>query len=234
MKAIFPDAIDGDLLKLVHLSNGFKMLDGVAPLCAGDVCSSEARVVSVINSDSGKAVKVKGFVLRDGEPVIEVSSSFLYRGKFTDFNNTFEIIDEVDYIVDIDTENKVGVLQAKDWFQWDDESSPLKVGTTLTFKTKSELRYKDKATLSSVKVNGAAFVRSQTKQLVQVATIEYDADQSLGNPVIEYLKRQGTATGLSVPLETGGYSMIEDASTATFVTPKSNEAYSKISGDFNP
>jgi fatty acid synthase subunit beta len=70
MKAIFPSPIDADIINLVHLSNGFRMIEGVAPLRAGDSCSSEARVVSVINSDTGKTVKVKGYVLRAGEPVI--------------------------------------------------------------------------------------------------------------------------------------------------------------------
>ena len=45
MKSIFPSSIDGDLLKLVHLSNGFRMVDGAAPLRAGDVCPSEAKIV---------------------------------------------------------------------------------------------------------------------------------------------------------------------------------------------
>ena len=43
MKSIFPAAIDGDLLKLVHLSNGFRMVDGVKPLVVGDVCKAEAN-----------------------------------------------------------------------------------------------------------------------------------------------------------------------------------------------
>ncbi len=54
MKAIFPADIDDNHLKLVHLSNGFKMVSGVRPLKVGDVCTSEARVISVINTDSGK------------------------------------------------------------------------------------------------------------------------------------------------------------------------------------
>ena len=87
MKAIFPATIDGDLLKLVHLSNGFRVVKGTTPLKAGDVCKAEARIVSVTNTDAGKAVKVKGFVKRDGQPVIEVVSSFLYRGRFDDFQN---------------------------------------------------------------------------------------------------------------------------------------------------
>ncbi|ODO06611.1 hypothetical protein I350_03968 [Cryptococcus amylolentus CBS 6273] len=233
MKAIFPDDIDGDLLKLVHLSNGFRVMEGVAPLRAGDVCSAEARVVSVINSDSGKTVKVKGYVLRAGEPVIEISSSFLYRGKFVDYENTFETADESDYVVELTKANSVGILQAKPWFEWDDDSVPLDVGTTLTFKTKSELRYRDKTTFSAVKVTGAAFIRDSTKALIQVATIDYEAHNLHGNPVLEYLKRHGQAIGNPVALETG-YSLIEDPTTAVFTTPATNEPYSKISGDFNP
>ncbi len=234
MKAIFPDAIDGDLLKLVHLSNGFRMLDGVSPLSVGDVCTAEARVVSVINNDSGKVVKVKGYVVRSGEPVIEVTSAFLYRGRFVDYQNTFELVDEVDYVLDLKTETDIGVLQSKEWFQWDDDSVPLEEGTSLTFRLKSEMKYKDKTTLSALACTGAAFVRSQTKQLVQVAMVDYNGTNTLGNPVVEYLKRNGRSVGLPVPLETGGYTMTKDSAATTFVTPKTNEPYSKVSGDFNP
>ena len=234
MKAIFPAEIDGDLLKLVHLSNGFRLLEGAEPIRAGDVCSAEARVVAVTNSDSGKTAKVKGYVLRKGVPVIEVTSSFLYRGRFTDFENTFDIHDEDDYVVELDKPTSVAILQSKSWFEWDDDSRPLDVGTSLTFKTKSELRYRDKTTFSSVRVTGAAFVRSSTKQLVQVATVDFEAHNVHGNPVLEYLKRAGKPVGLPIPLETGGYSLITDPSTATYKTPSTNEPYSKISGDFNP
>ncbi|KAL7423454.1 hypothetical protein Q5752_001034 [Cryptotrichosporon argae] len=228
MKTIFPSAIDGDLVNLVHLSNGFRMLG--APLRAGESATTEARVTSVINSDSGKTVKVKGYVLRQGEPVIEVTSAFLYRGRFSDYENTFDTIDEPDYVVSLDKPTSVGVLQSKTWFEWDDDSVPLDVGTTLTFKVKSELRYKDKTTFSSVKVTGAAFVRG-TRGLVQVATIDYEAHNAHGNPVVEYLKRTGRAVGLPVPLE-AGYSLITEPTSYT--TPLTNEPYSKVSGDFNP
>ena len=59
MKSIFAAAIDGDLLKLVHLSNGFRMVDGAKPLAVGDVCKAEARIISIINASEGKIVKVK-------------------------------------------------------------------------------------------------------------------------------------------------------------------------------
>ncbi|KAK5002311.1 hypothetical protein LTR28_011585, partial [Elasticomyces elasticus] len=53
-KPIFPRKIDGDLLKLVHLSNGFRMLPGAGPLKKGDVLDTTAEVNAVINQDSGK------------------------------------------------------------------------------------------------------------------------------------------------------------------------------------
>ena len=38
------------------------MVDGATPLRAGDTCNVEARITSVINTNAGKVVKVKGYV----------------------------------------------------------------------------------------------------------------------------------------------------------------------------
>ncbi|KAJ3717151.1 hypothetical protein C8R42DRAFT_724779 [Lentinula raphanica] len=125
IKSIFPASIDGDLFKLVHLSNSFRMIKVVRALQAGDVCTSQAKIVSVVNSGPGKIVKVKGHVYRDGKPVIKVVSAFLYRGVFTDHKNTFETTEEPDYIVTLSSDAEVGVLQSKEWFDWEDENKPL-------------------------------------------------------------------------------------------------------------
>ncbi|EJD06870.1 fatty acid synthase [Fomitiporia mediterranea MF3/22] len=234
MKAIFPESIDGDLLKLVHLSNGFRMLAGSKPLKVGDICQAEARVVSVINNDSGKVVKVKGHVLRDGTPVIEVISSFLYRGRFADFANTFEIVDEPDYVVKLTSESAVGVLQSKEWFEWEDDSKPLKAGTSLIFRLKSEVSYKDKTHYSSVSVFGDIFVRDPLKNLVKVAAVDFSSDDCQGNPVVAYLKRHGTEPNVTAPLSNSGYSLTNANVPTTFSAPLTNEPYSKVSGDFNP
>ena len=104
MKSIFPAAIDGDLLKLVHLSNSFRMIEGAKPLQVGDICRPEARIVSVTNSSEGKIVKVKGHCYRNNQPVIEVVSSFLYRGRFVDYENTFDTTEEPDYLVHLESD----------------------------------------------------------------------------------------------------------------------------------
>ena len=49
IKAIFPKAIDGDLLKLVHLSNSFRMLPGAEPLKKDDVVETRAQINAVLN-----------------------------------------------------------------------------------------------------------------------------------------------------------------------------------------
>ena len=62
------------------------------PLHVGDVVTTEAKISSIINTDAGMAVKAIGNIIRGGKLVIEVTSSFLYCGPFTDYENIFEII----------------------------------------------------------------------------------------------------------------------------------------------
>ena len=234
MKAIFPQSIDGDLLRLVHLSNGFRLINGARPLKAGDVCQAEARIVAVTNTDVGKVVKVKGFVTRGGQPIIEVVSSFLYRGRFDDFQNTFELIEEPDYLVEVPDEAAVSVLKSKEWFEWDDETKPLLAGTTLVFRVKSEVTYRNKTCFKAVNVSGDIFVRDQIKRLVKVGTVDFQHEDSRGNPMVEYLKRHGRPQGQVCPLPNDGYTMSTPPGTIVFTSPATNEPYSKVSGDFNP
>jgi len=47
--------------------NCFHMVDGAKHLAVGDLCKAEAHIISVINANEGKIVKVKGFVYRQGQ-----------------------------------------------------------------------------------------------------------------------------------------------------------------------
>ena len=91
-------------------------------------------------------MKVKRQVLHDGKSVVEVVSSFLYRGRFTDFKNTFEDIQEPDYTVEVKTKFDVGVLKLMEWFDWEDDMNPLQ-RVSLIFRLTSEVSYKGKALL---------------------------------------------------------------------------------------
>ncbi|KIJ66907.1 hypothetical protein HYDPIDRAFT_174219 [Hydnomerulius pinastri MD-312] len=233
MKSIFPATIDGDLLKLVHLSNGFRLIPGAKPLEAGDACIADARISSVKNTDAGKAVRVKGHVFRDGQPIIEVVSSFLYRGRFSDYENTFETVDEPDYVVDLANDAAVGVVQSKEWLSWEDETQLPKAGTTLVFRVQSQVTFKDKTSYRDVSVTGDVFMRDQLKRLKKVASVEFNQEGCQGNPVVAYLQRHGVPEGRLTPLANDGYTMSSSVST-TFTAPLTNEPYSQVSGDFNP
>jgi fatty acid synthase subunit alpha len=233
MKGIFPSAIDGDLLKLVHLSNGFKMIPGSRPVKAGDVCRAEARVVAVVNGDSGKTVRVSGLVLCEGNPIMEVQSAFFFRGNFTDYEHTFETIDEPEYTVELATDADVGVLMSKDWFEWADEDKPLTAGARLIFRLRSEVTYKDRVNYRSVSVAGDVLARDHLGRLVKVAYVDFERDESQGNPVVAYLQRHGSAKSVPIPLATE-YHLTSDSNPSLYHAPYTNEPYSRVSGDFNP
>jgi fatty acid synthase subunit alpha, fungi type len=169
MKSIFPGSIDGDLLKLVHLSNGFRMVNGAKSLAIGDICKAESRIVSVVNANEGKIVKVKGYVYRQGERVIEGFFSFLYRGRFTDYENMFDTTEEPDYSVALETDTDVGGLQSKEWFEWENPAKPLLAGAYLIFRIRSQISFKDRTAYCNVSVSDDIFVRNQLKVLVKLA-----------------------------------------------------------------
>jgi fatty acid synthase subunit alpha len=209
------------------------MVDGAKPLQVGDICKAEARIISVTNATEGKIVKVKGYVFRDGKPVIEVISAFLYRGRFTDYHNTFETTEEPDYLVELANDAAVGVLQSKEWFVWDDDTKPLLAGTSLLFRIEWQVSFKDKTSYRDVSISGSVFVRDQLKRLVKVGSVEFQQDDCKGNPVLAYLHRHGSPQGLMTPLANDGYSLNTPAGSI-FNAPLTNEAYSDVSGDFNP
>ncbi|KAI6024835.1 hypothetical protein BKA83DRAFT_685883 [Pisolithus microcarpus] len=185
----------------------------------GDACIADAKITSVKNTDAGKVVQVRGHVYRDGQRIIEVTSSFLYRGRFIDFENTFETLPN---------DAAVGVVQSKEWLSWEDESQPAKAGMTLVFLT-----FKDKTSYRDVCVAGDVFLRDQLKRLRKVGSVDFNQEGCQGNPVVAYLQRHGIPEGRLTALTNEGYTMTNNVST-DFTAPLTNEPYSIVSGDFNP
>ncbi|KAI8394241.1 fatty acid synthase [Radiomyces spectabilis] len=238
IKAIFPKVIDGDLLKLVHLSNGFRVLEGGDLLSVGDVVDTYAEINAIVNTDSGKLIEVKGVIVRDNKPVLEVTSQFLYRGQFDDFEHTFERKMETPMEVKLNAVKDIAVLKSKKWIEWTEEldNYELAPGSSLIFRLNTELKYKNKKVFSSVKTVGTVTMQVSTKEFVEVGKVSYEAGESHGNPVIEYLKRNGQEIEQAHFFENGGYSVMPSQSTYSSVVhaPASNEPYANVSGDFNP
>jgi fatty acid synthase subunit beta len=100
-------------------------------------------------------------------------------------------------------------------------------------RIQSQVSLKDKAVYSSVAVSGDIFV-SSCKVFVKVGSVDFQQDNSQGNPVLSYLQHHGTPRGLNIPLSNGGYTVTTPDMITSFKAPFSNELYSKISSDFNP
>ncbi|KAM7218171.1 Acyl transferase domain containing protein [Rhypophila decipiens] len=233
-KPIFPRTIDGDLLKLVHLSNEFRMLPGAEPLKKGDQVHTTAQVNAVINQESGKMVEVCGTITRDGEAVMEVTSQFLYRGVYTDFENTFQRKTETPMQIHLRTTKDIAVLRSKQWFVLDENSNPdiELLGQTLTFRLESLIRFKNKTVFSNVQTRGQVLLELPTKEIIQVATVEYEAGESHGNPVIDYLQRHGSS--IEQPVNFENPIPLSGKAPLQLRAPASNETYARVSGDYNP
>ncbi|KAI0193374.1 fatty acid synthase-like protein subunit beta [Xylaria flabelliformis] len=230
-KPIFPRKIDGDLLKLVHLSNGFRMMPGAEPLKKGDEVKTTAQINAVINQDSGKMVEVCGTIYRDDQAVMEVTSQFLYRGVYTDFENTFQRKLETPMQVHLSTSKDIAVLRSKDWIQFDNNDIEL-LGQTLTFRLQSLVSFKNKSVFNSVATSGQVLLELPTKEIIQIGSVDYEAGTSHGNPVLDYLERHGSSIEQHILFENP--IPLSGKTPLLLKAPASNETYAKVSGDYNP
>ncbi|KAJ2398450.1 fatty acid synthase alpha subunit Lsd1 [Coemansia sp. RSA 2603] len=236
-KTILPRIVDGDVLNLVHMSNGFRMVDGAEPLKAGDVVESKAKIVEVTIEETGKRSRIKGHVYRDGKPVVEITTSFFYRGSFTDFENAYRHVDEQPARVTLASTKDIAVIKSKEWFvPLESATHELQAGDKLEFRLSSRYRFKSRTVYSSIVTTGRVMVQVSTKEFVHIADVVYESDESYGNPVVEYLKRHGQPIEDSFYFDNGGYSVMPRGSEFSSIThsPGTNEPYSNISNDHNP
>ncbi|RLV86920.1 Fatty acid synthase subunit beta [Meyerozyma sp. JA9] len=230
MKAIFPKTIDGDLLRLVHMSNGYKMIPGASPLQKDDVVSSSAEIRAVVNQPSGKMVEVVGTITREGKPVMEVTSQFLYRGEYVDFENTFQKTTETPMQVSYKSAKDVAILTSKEWFHLEKEVNLM--GQDLTFRCESVYKFKSANVYSSIRTTGQVYLELPSKEVIQIGSIDYEAGKSYGNPVTDYLSRNGNSIEQAVKFENA--IPISSGEELTSKAPSTNEPYAKVSGDYNP
>lgn len=233
--AILPKEIDGDLLRLVHLSNEFRMLDAKEILHVGDDIETEAVIRSVMINESGKAVEVKATLSRGGKPLMEIISTFLYRGKFTDYENTFRRTIEQPVQVVLASRKDIEVLQSKTWVKWNEDAPSLNPGAILIFRLETFAQNANATVLAKVRTSGSVFLKT-TRETIEVGKVDYEASNVHGNIVNEYLARHGSSIEQPVFFEDGGYSILPDSKVfpATVTVPLTNDAYAVASGDLNP
>ncbi len=68
--------------------------------------------------------------------------------------------------------------------------------------------------------------------MIQVASVEYNAGVSHGNPVIDYLQRHGSS--IEQPINFENAIPLSGKTPLSLRAPASNETYARVSGDYNP
>ena len=96
--------------------------------------------------------------------------------------------------------------------------------SSLIFHIQSQVSFKDKTVYRNVSVSSDIFVQNQLKVLVKVGCMDFQQDDSQGNPFLAYLQRHGTAQGLTTPL-TNSYSLNTPDVSTTFKAMRDNFRY---------
>ena len=76
----------------------------------------------------------------------------------------------------------------------------------LSLTVSTVVSFKDKTAYRNVSVSGDIFVRNQLKVLVKVGSVDFQQDDSQGNPVLVYLQGHGKPQDLTAPIAKEGYS----------------------------
>ncbi len=98
------------------------------PLDISHLPAKYFNLVHMSQSPADARRHLSGHVLCEGNLVMKVQSAFFFHGRFMDYKNTFKMIDEPNYSVELVTDADVGILLLKDWFKWAGESKPLTAG----------------------------------------------------------------------------------------------------------
>ena len=232
MKPIFQDQIGGDILTLVHLSNSFRILPGAEPLREGDTVNSKSKITMLLNNDTGRLVEVQAVVYQLGTPVLEITSQFQYRGLYTDFAHTFQRKKtEPAMQLYLEDEHTLSVLSSKDWFLRENSELDL-MRTVLHFELETYTQFAGPSVWSRLEVSGTVRAITSSGEHVKVGSVLYEANDTHGNPVVDFLKRNAKPIETIFPLPNPV--ALHKPNALTIVAPGSNSAYSNASGDYNP
>ena len=231
MKPIFVDQIDGDILKLVHLSNSFRRLPGSDSLREGDVVNSKSKITMLVNNESGRLVEVRATIYRLGTPVVELTTQFQYRGIYKEFTGTFQRKNETTIQMNLEDAKALSVLSAKTWFRRENFELGL-IRTELNFDLETYVQYGAGSAWSRLEVNGRVTGMSPSGERVHVGIVSYEAEGVHGNPVMDYLTR--LAKPLDKHHDLPNPVSLHGTKPIIIRAPALNSSYSEASGDYNP
>ncbi|KAL7749388.1 fatty acid synthase alpha subunit Lsd1 [Sorochytrium milnesiophthora] len=237
ISGLFLKSVEGDLLRLVHLSNSFRRL-GKSTISEGDVVDSATELLAVVNTDTGKRIETKTVLSKQGQQVMEIRSAFFIRGRFTDYHHTFQKTVEDPTLVHVATDKDLTVLRSKEYIRWSPKAADIvRVGVDLVFRLRTHAQYHSRNIYAHIATTGTVTTQLSTGEVAEVAQIDFDCDMAHENPVTAFLGRFGRKIEQPVMFDNGGYTVgaIADQQEggAVSLAPMYNEQYAAVSGDYN-
>ncbi|KAJ1735055.1 fatty acid synthase alpha subunit Lsd1, partial [Coemansia biformis] len=236
-KCLMSPVCDGDLTSLVHLSNEFRVVPGAPPMGPDQQLSSEAEIVEVTDSASGRTVRVKGHVTRAGEPIVAIDTSFFFRGQAADYSRNFRHVHEQPLELEISDMSLLALLRSREWFVPVPGMEPLiAVGTTLHFALESRYNFKSATVHAYATTCGAVLACSPSSGRIKVADVDFESADSYGSLVMRFLHKHGRPVGDRRQLFSDVRNLVTAGKRrmAVVQVPDNNQAYSDASTDHNP
>ncbi|KAE8380399.1 acyl transferase domain-containing protein [Aspergillus bertholletiae] len=230
MEPLFVAELQGDLLRLVHLSNSIRYSPGADPLKVDDIVTTRSRVRAVTIKENGKTISVEAEILRSKTLVATVTSDFFIKGSFSDYETTFSHQDEAATELKVQSSIDEALLRDRDWFILDDPTQSL-INKTLVFRLHTVTRWKNQSTFASLTTSGAIYTKHWNGTEQKIGSVASQTVECHGNPVTDFLQRKGTVVQERVPLKHPG---LIDGGSRTIRLPLNNALYSSVSKDYNP
>ncbi|GLD97526.1 hypothetical protein PINS_up006216 [Pythium insidiosum] len=243
IKSVFTKEVRGNLLDLVHLKHSYKLLKSLTSqrlFSVGDELVSESKVASLRIIDSGKVVSGVAIISRKTvndqmeetiEPLVELHSEFLIRGKFNDYENTFSIEMSTSRM-SLHAQTEVQNLEAMVWFKAQPGVAVVSVGDTLEVVTSTTKRFTSPTHLASVQVSGSIFRLLPGDAKEQVASITFESVEAQESPVKVFIDSLPQQQSASTVIPDGGYTLLEQP--LEIQVPSSALEYAVASRDLNP
>lgn len=234
VKSLFLNAIDADILKLVHLSNSFKQLTPT-PIVEGDVVTTTMKITEIANTPTGQRVAVEGTLASESKtPLIGVKTAFFFRSN-TPLPISFKLYSE-DRVVSLAKKETVAILRSKSWMTWD-SGAELAVGDRLVFHLESSEQARSGSSLLDIVTKGTIVKQAMHAKQSTVADgecigkIHFEQKGVSGCVVRGFLRRFGTNLEHPVFFPNSGYNMILPDKIRV---PSENDTYALASKDLNP
>ena len=231
VRPLVSNVFDGDLSRLVHLSNEFKSLG--SPLTEGDIIDSVSRITSIIHQSNGKVVEVECDISRNHQTAIRITSRFLIRELVAapTTKAVFQRTSMPAMRVSLPSPKAVGLLQSRKFISMAKKLSDHELlGKSAIFDIEITENTSTQTGVRSVSTRGSVSLVSEHSSQ-QIGLISCHSTSRETSPLLGYLKRHGTLAKETVTLQ---HPVLLVSEPIDIDVDDSAVKYSRASGDFNP